>query len=456
MQTFFQSSDHTYNKTRTVQEVMFNFDPSTAAAGGPASPTDDGSTKLGTLATPYSVTSERNGLTTIYIQAITAMPQYEAKSFEELRFEDYQAGNKGSMWQSCAAAPATGDLGNGGIFGAPAPAPAFCAPAPAFGVPAPAPPPAAGGFSYGGFPKTKFGSSTPTPGFSFGRTKMDAAPAPAAGGFRFEGSATTPAKDSKLNTSAPAAGGFSFGGTSTTTTAIPAKDSKPAAPPALAAGGFSFGGSVAAPGPAISEKKSKATASATPASAVGGFSLDGAASTTANNKDAYPSSKSSFNIPVTTKMSSQRPPTQVMSPQQQSPLTSTTLEVNCGQTVQSQLPQTMQLLQSKFPGGNFVPVATEVVRVENAQVSQSPTPMHASDNLKNATPEQICQWLSKRGVSKASIDVLQREEIDGTFFFEESIGDVRNILRGEGIKLGQISKIVSSVEDAKRAGSLIF
>ena len=75
------------------------------------------------------------------------MNQYENKSFEELRLEDYLAGNKGSQGQQ-PPAPAAGGFGGfgaapqpapatGGLFGAPAAAPTggglFGSPAPATG-----------------------------------------------------------------------------------------------------------------------------------------------------------------------------------------------------------------------------------------------------------------------------------------------------------------------------------
>ena len=53
----------------------------------------------GSLAAPYMATAKMDGWTrgnnVILIHAITAMPTYETSSFEELRLEDYLAGNRG-------------------------------------------------------------------------------------------------------------------------------------------------------------------------------------------------------------------------------------------------------------------------------------------------------------------------------------------------------------------------
>jgi nuclear pore complex protein Nup98-Nup96 len=69
----------------------------------------------------------------VYYNTITAMPQYQGKSVEELRWEDYQAGIKNA---SSAPPPSPG------AFGAPASSAAFggfgATPTPGFGAAQPA------------------------------------------------------------------------------------------------------------------------------------------------------------------------------------------------------------------------------------------------------------------------------------------------------------------------------
>jgi len=164
----------------------------------------------GTASIPFTTTNKNDGSNTIVLQSISGMPQFEQKSFEELRLEDYAAGNKGTKGQVTAAAPATGGFGGfgsapqpapafgqpaaapaGGLFGSPASAPTgglFGAPAPAptaFGQTAPAPAPLfgaapaqapAGGLFGTPAPAPAFGAPAPAPAFG-------AAPAPATGGL---------------------------------------------------------------------------------------------------------------------------------------------------------------------------------------------------------------------------------------------------------------------------------
>ena len=78
--------------------------------------------KPGSLAYPYQQITKQDGNNNITLHSITAMQQFESKSFEELRLEDYLVGNKGSQGQQTQAPAVTSG------FGATAPAPAFGAP----------------------------------------------------------------------------------------------------------------------------------------------------------------------------------------------------------------------------------------------------------------------------------------------------------------------------------------
>ncbi len=144
----------------------------------------------GTGAPPFQVTREADAAAQASGKAsqmnyfsITNMPQYAHKSFEELRFEDYSKGNKGSS----NGAPGMSGFG----AQAAAPAPAFGLPTPAFGATAAAASP------FGAAPTPAFGAAAPTPAPAFGATSTGfgqpgalapapfGAPAPAAGASNY-------------------------------------------------------------------------------------------------------------------------------------------------------------------------------------------------------------------------------------------------------------------------------
>jgi Nuclear protein 96/Nucleoporin autopeptidase/Nucleoporin FG repeat region len=208
----------------------------------------------GTRATPYQVTSRHDGTSAINVQSITAMPAYESKSFEELRFEDYSQGNRGSASTPTASGGAAGGGaffgsptgtnmggGGGGFFGGAAPAPApqatlfGAAPAPntsLFGAP-PAPAPAT--FGTGG---SLFANPAPAPAFNStggGGGGLFGNPGPAPGPTTNLFGAPTAA--------APTTTGFGFGGAGSTQTF---------GSPAPASFGQSSGGGLFAPAPAPS------------------------------------------------------------------------------------------------------------------------------------------------------------------------------------------------------------
>lgn len=137
-------------------------------AGGYGQPQQ---TQTGSTVAPYQTTNKQDGNNSICLHSITAMPQYEQKSFEEIRLEDYLAGNKGTKGQAAPAATGFGGFGAApaptAAFGQPAPAPAFGAPVPAAGglfgsAPAPAP---TGGLFGAPSPAPAFGQPAPAPAF---------------------------------------------------------------------------------------------------------------------------------------------------------------------------------------------------------------------------------------------------------------------------------------------------
>jgi hypothetical protein len=100
---------------------------------------------MGSRVAPYqkhqdkdTSSSTAGASTVVYYSSITAMPAYQTKSVEELRWEDYSAGVKNASSApppaaaAAAAAPAGGAFG--GAFGAPA-----AGSSPAFGASAASP-----------------------------------------------------------------------------------------------------------------------------------------------------------------------------------------------------------------------------------------------------------------------------------------------------------------------------
>lgn len=244
----------------------------------------------GTRHTAFAPTARPDGANQIYLHSITAMPAYEDSSFEELRFQDYASGNRGSAASTPTASNTSGGFSfggtgggaGGGLFGA-APAPAttglFSSTGTTtggglFGAPAPAAPTGGGlfGGSFGTAPASTpgafgapaaaagggfFGAPAPAPattGF-FGAAPSAAAPTPGAfGGF---GAAPAPGGGGGLFGSAPAPASFGGGfGTSTPPAPTPGGFGTTTTPPggglfgSAPAPSTSFGGFGAAPAPA--------------------------------------------------------------------------------------------------------------------------------------------------------------------------------------------------------------
>jgi hypothetical protein len=152
---------------KSFEELRFE-DYSQGNMGATSTSTVPTPAQNGTRATPFQVTTKKDDYETIKLHSITAMSQYEYKSFEELRFEDYSQGNMGAT----ATATSTASNHAGGFLfgGRPAPAP----PGTLFGASPPAP------FSLVARPVpsgTLFGSPAPGPFGPFG-APAHAQPAP--------------------------------------------------------------------------------------------------------------------------------------------------------------------------------------------------------------------------------------------------------------------------------------
>ena len=105
-----------------ISAPAFGAAPSTGLFGQPQQQQQQQPQQTGSTVAPYSATPKQDGNNSITLHSITSMPQYEAKSFEELRLEDYLNNNKGTKGQN---PPATGFGG----FGAPGKSAAiYCTP----------------------------------------------------------------------------------------------------------------------------------------------------------------------------------------------------------------------------------------------------------------------------------------------------------------------------------------
>ena len=267
----------------------------------------------GSRAVAYAKTQDADASSTggaktvVFFDTIVAQPPYANRSVEELRWEDYAAGVKGSataagpaaalLSSGFGAAPATGGLfgaagtqsafgGGGGAFGAAptpgafgaAPTSAFgAAPSPSlFGAPPPSPSPFGGGLTTPPATPSLFGGGANAAPSAFGATP---------GGGLF-GGASTPAFGAPASAAPSPLGGGGFGVTPSlfgggggfgATPSAPSFSTPGlfgAAPPASAApaaGGFAFGGTPASTAPTLGGGLFGAPASAAPAPGGGLF-----------------------------------------------------------------------------------------------------------------------------------------------------------------------------------------
>ncbi len=296
-----------------------------ATGGAFGQPAGGMQTARGTSGTAWRKTQEidqssTGARTTVYFNSITCMPEYVTKSVEELRWEDYEAGNKGGQQagvagqsggmfgsqpaastpfggasqspttgafgapaQTSFGAPSTSSFGGGGTFGAAASTPTFGASSsPAFGTASTTA--FGGGGAFGATSTPAFGAPSSTPAFgtssapAFGAPSSTpafgaatAAPTSAFGGSAFGAPASTPAFGAPTSTPA-------FGAT-TSSPAFGAASSAPAfgsSTPAFG-GGSAFGG--ASSTPAFGSSSTPAFGAAPAPASTPAFSFGGAAAT---------------------------------------------------------------------------------------------------------------------------------------------------------------------------------
>ena len=219
--------------------------------------TSFGTPSQGTAGTKFQPTSvQESAGSAAQFFSLTSMPQYNSKSFEELRLEDYQQNRKGVTSGAAPAslfgAGATGGFGNtGATFGASG----FGATGGGFGAT-----PATAATGFGGFGQPQ---PQPTTGFSFGNT--GAAPAAQTS---FGGAFGAPAQQQAASTF----GGFGKPATAATTGTTGGLFGQPQA----SAPGFGFGASATAQPTAQTGFGFGATAQqSAPAAAPGGFGFGG-------------------------------------------------------------------------------------------------------------------------------------------------------------------------------------
>ncbi|OQR91414.1 nuclear pore complex protein [Achlya hypogyna] len=238
--------------------------------------------QCGTGNPPYAPTAEQETeknkpATTIHYQSISKMPQYQHKSVEELRWEDYlKRTDPAAAQQQAALVPNTGGATTTTGFGAFGAANTTTS---AFG----AKPPLGGGF--GSTPTTGFGATTG----AFGSTTPSAFGAqPAAPTSAFGGFGSTPAQPAASAFGTSPGGMF---GSSTTTSAF----GQPAAQTPSAFGGF---GSTATPStPAFGSAGTSAFGAPAAPSAFSGFGSTPAQPAATSGFGAAPSTFS-FNKPA--------------------------------------------------------------------------------------------------------------------------------------------------------------